>query len=400
MALSSADPVSLTESTRPPFDSALLDRLMEEAGLDVLLLSSKHNVAYLLGGYRFFFFDYLDAIGTSRYLPIVIYEKGRPERTTYIANTMESYERDLGRFWTPNVKTAAWTTTQAVELALGHLRGLDRPVRKIGIETSFIPGDAMLMLQAALPSVDFKDALYPMERLRARKSLHELELLRTASERVIDAIQAVMNGHGAGTTKRELANALRREEIARDLTFEYCLVTTGTGHNRSPSEERWEEGSILSLDSGGNYHGYIGDLCRMAILGEPDGELVDLLGHVEEIQQTARRPIRSGAIGKEIYEATGPIVQGSPHRGYMSFVAHGMGLITHEAPRLTSSGPVPYSGVDADQPLKAGMVLSIETTILHPRRGFIKLEDTIAVTENGYEAFGDQGRGWNRGRSR
>jgi Xaa-Pro aminopeptidase len=84
----------------------------------------------------------------------------------------------------------------------------------------------------------------------------------------------------------------------------------------------------------------------------------------------------------------------------MSFVAHGMGLITHEAPRLTSSGPVPYSGVDADQPLEAGMVLSIETTILHPRRGFIKLEDTIAVTENGYEAFGDQGRGWNRGRSR
>src|SRR5580704_412124 len=143
MALSSADPVSLTESTRPPFDTALLDRLMEEAGLDVLLLSSKHNVAYMLGGYRFFFFDYLDAIGTSRYLPIVIYERGRPERTTYIANTMESYERDLGRFWMPNVKTAAWTTAQAVELALGHLRGLDRPVRRIGIETSFIPGDAM-----------------------------------------------------------------------------------------------------------------------------------------------------------------------------------------------------------------------------------------------------------------
>jgi hypothetical protein len=32
----------------------------------------------------------------------------------------------------------------------------------------------------------------------------------------------------------------------------------------------------------------------------------------------------------------------------------------------------------------------------HPKRGFIKLEDTVAVTGNGYEAYGDIGRGWNR----
>ena len=43
------------------------------------------------------------------------------------------------------------------------------------------------------------------------------------------------------------------------------------------------------------------------------------------------------------------------------------------------------------------MVISVETTMLHPTRGFIKLEDTLAVTANGYEMFGDSGRGWNRG---
>ena len=40
----------------------------------------------------------------------------------------------------------------------------------------------------------------------------------------------------------------------------------------------------------------------MGILGEPDTELVDILGEIEEIQQTARRPIRAGAMGREIYE--------------------------------------------------------------------------------------------------
>ena len=46
-----------------PFDTARLDALLEDRGIDVLVASSKHNVQYLLGGYRFFFFDYMDAIG-------------------------------------------------------------------------------------------------------------------------------------------------------------------------------------------------------------------------------------------------------------------------------------------------------------------------------------------------
>ena len=35
-----------------PFDTDRLDRLMEDAGIDVLLATSKHNVQYLLGGHR------------------------------------------------------------------------------------------------------------------------------------------------------------------------------------------------------------------------------------------------------------------------------------------------------------------------------------------------------------
>jgi Xaa-Pro aminopeptidase len=57
-----------------------------------------------------------------------------------------------------------------------------------------------------------------------------------------------------------------------------------------------------------------------------------------------------------------------------------------------------YPGTDADRPLEEGMVISIETTMNHPTRGFIKLEDTVAVTAQGWEGFGDAGRGWNRGR--
>ena len=57
------------------------------------------------------------------------------------------------------------------------------------------------------------------------------------------------------------------------------------------------------------------------------------------------------------------------------------------------SGPVPYDAYDAQRPLEAGMVISVETTLLHPRRGFIKLEDTVVVTPNGHEIYGNRARG-------
>jgi Xaa-Pro aminopeptidase len=56
---------------------------------------------------------------------------------------------------------------------------------------------------------------------------------------------------------------------------------------------------------------------------------------------------------------------------------------------------VPYDAYDADRPLETGMVVSVETTLQHPRRGFIKLEDTIIVTSAGFEVYGDRARGWN-----
>ena len=111
---------------------------------------------------------------------------------------------------------------------------------------------------------------------------------------------AVMARHAPGVTKRELVEALRREEVNRGLNFEYCLITAGASLNRAPSDQIVREGDILSLDSGGNYKGYIGDLCRMGVFGEPDAELKDCSTEVDAIQQAARRPIRHGARGGDV----------------------------------------------------------------------------------------------------
>jgi Xaa-Pro aminopeptidase len=379
-----------------PFDTALLDRLMDEAGIDVLVATSKHNVQYLLGGHRAFFFESMDAMGLSRYLPVFVYQKGAPQKAGFFGHRMEGFQNEVKPFWVSEVNTKSSGAVDVMEKAVDYLRRLVPGTKRIAIETAFIPLDSAAVLRKAFPNAELVDALFVLERLRARKTPQELEMLKIASDAVIDSMEAVFKNFGPGATKNELTEALRREETQRGLTFDYCLIAAGASLNRAPSDQRWEKGDVLSVDSGGNYHGYIGDVARMGVAGEPDGELVDLLAEVEAIEQASMKPIRAGAMGHEIYDAANAVLHKSKLHNHTHFLAHGMGLVSHEAPRLTNSGPVPYDAYDATRPLETGMVVSVETTLQHPRRGFIKLEDTVIVQPNGFEVYGDRIRGWNR----
>jgi Xaa-Pro aminopeptidase len=379
-----------------PFDTAQLDQLMDEAGLDVLIATSKHNVQYLLGGHRSFFFDKMEAIGIDRYLPVFVYPKGAPDKAAYFGHGMETYQTQIKPLWVSEVNTRSGGSVDVMQKAADYARSLMKKGGRIGVERPFIPASSETTLRETVPDVEIGEALFVLERLRARKTPEELEKLRTASELVVDSMLAVIGGHGAGATKAELTEALRREETARGLVFDYCLIAVGASHNRAPSDQRWDKGEPLSIDSGGNYQGYIGDLARMGVAGEPDAELEDLLSEIEAIQQAAFKAILPGVKGIEIYAATQPLLNKSPFHNHYEFLAHGMGLVSHEAPRLTNAGPVPYDAFDAQRPLEAGMVISVETTLLHPRRGFIKLEDTVAVTPSGHEIYGNRARGWNR----
>ena len=266
----------------------------------MLLATSKHNVQYLLGGYRFFFFDSMDAIGVSRYLPILVYRKGKPEQAAYVGCAMENFEKELDKFWPAALALGDTGSEAAMQQAVAHIKKLGGGIRRVGVEAAFLPADAEAVLRQGLSNVDIVDAVVPLERLRARKTSEELAYLREASERVVESMRATLKQCKPGVTKDEMFETLRREEVNRGLVFDYCLLTAGTSLNRAPSEQRLAAGDIVSLNSGGNYKGYIGDLCRMGILGKPDAELEDLLGFVEEVQQATRKPIRSGARGGDI----------------------------------------------------------------------------------------------------
>ena len=109
-----------------PFDTARLDRLMDDAGMDVLIATSKHNIQYLLGGHRSFFFESMDAMGLSRYLPIFVYVKGEPQKAGFFGHRMDRFQNEVTPFWVAEVNTKSSGSIDAMEKAAEYARKLSR----------------------------------------------------------------------------------------------------------------------------------------------------------------------------------------------------------------------------------------------------------------------------------
>ena len=181
-----------------PFDHQRLDRLMDEAGIDVVIATSKHNVQYLLGGHRADFFDYMDATGVTRYLPVLVYPKGAPEKAAYIGHRLEKFQREVNPMWTPETQTNTAGSVDAMQKAVEYIRKAGLKTKRIAVEFGFLPYDASNVLREAFPDADWVDALFVLERQRVKKSPEELKLLKFASEAVIESMQAVIADREAG----------------------------------------------------------------------------------------------------------------------------------------------------------------------------------------------------------
>jgi Xaa-Pro dipeptidase len=346
-----------------------------------------------MGGHRSFFFATMEAIGHSRYLPMVIYPRGAPDRRPMSAarwRTGTTRSRRSGR----RPSRPSPTPPPPPPRPRSRISAASPAPGRIGIEPAFLPADAHAVLAAAFGADRLADATHALENLRALKTPAELASLRRASELISEAPWSrpcARPTPASPSTPSPRPCAARRRPRPR---IRLLPVTFGTDLNRAPSDATLREGDILSLDSGGNLDGYIGDICRMGILGEPDAELQDLLAAVDAVQQAAFAAIRPGATGAEVMAQGQATLDAGPLAGFTDFVAHGMGLVSHEVPFIARHSM--YEATDADRPLEAGMVLSVETTAKHPRRGFIKLEDTVAVTPDGCELFAAADRGWIR----
>ena len=369
---------------KPLYDEQKLARLMEEAGVDLVLANTPHNLRYLTGGYYFHFRERVAAIGPSQYLPFVGIPREHPENAFQVAWRVEASPRNEVDTWIPDViYTKARGTVGAAETAAEAIRKRGLEARTIAVERAFLPVDAMEALGRELPGARFVDSLSIMEELRAVKREDELEIFRRAALADSEAIQAGFQEGARNVTTRRIERRVEEEMVRRGLHFHYAFTAAGPEMRREPSDKIWERGEILHIDAGGSEAGYMSDICRMGVRGEPSALAEELRKACLHSVDACRDAIRAGAScasaherGHRAFAATGFADSGI-------FEAHGIGMVQQELPRF---------GPEVERTLEAGMVVSVECDIRHEEVGHVKIEDAVAVTEDGCEGLGDLGR--------
>ena len=142
-----------------PFNQSKLDKLLDDHGIDFLIINDKNTAQYLLGGYKFFFFAQKDSIGISRYLPTIGYPKGRPEMAFYIGHMLEGQQQEVEPLWIKDIKNIQWNTSQAGHEAAKKVIELGYSKKRIGIELCNTPTDTYIALKKNLPDDELVDVL-------------------------------------------------------------------------------------------------------------------------------------------------------------------------------------------------------------------------------------------------
>jgi Xaa-Pro aminopeptidase len=367
-----------------PYDNSKLDRLMDEAGADILLVGTRHNIRYLCGGYYYHFYERFTAIAQGAYTPMLGIPKGQPSKAFFVGIAGEVGQIEDQNIWVPefinagaNVRPNSVTSAEKAAEAI-KARGLDKGT--IATEADFFSSIAIDCLRRELSGATFIEAIPIMEELRAIKSPEELAIMSRITHADSEAIQETFHNAPKGSTTREIAHMVEREMTNRGLLF------PGGGNTmlRAPSGKVWEKGEVLHLDAGGAESDYLTDVCRMGVRGEPTPLADEIYKACLATQDKVREAIKPGAVCGDLYELGNKALEETGHGDLVNFIIHGVGLVSHELPRFASG---------VERQLEEGMVISVETDVRHPDEGYIKIEDTVAVTAGGCEGMGDLGRG-------
>jgi Xaa-Pro dipeptidase len=215
---------------------------------------------------------------------------------------------------------------------------------------------------------------------RARKSEHELELMRLACSATFDAYKALFASLKEGMTQRQVGGLLERGFAKMGLQGDGLVLfgpSAALPHG-TREEQTLHEGMGILIDGGTTVEGYHSDITRTGVIGKP----TDKLQHAFEIVRGAQDAALAAAVAghecgsvddaarKAINDAGfGPNYKYFTHR-----LGHGIGLDEHEYPYLVRGNKTI---------LKPAMTFSNEPGIYVVGEYGLRCEDDMVIAESG-----------------
>jgi Xaa-Pro dipeptidase len=269
--------------------------------------------------------------------------------------------------------------------------GLAKAGTKIGIteDTPFFVVDGIAKFAASVAaSIEIVNAKPITAHCRARKSASEIALMQRAKNMTLEVHKAAASILHEGITTTEVAAFIHEAHKKVGASGScFCIVLFGPATafpHGVKDPQTLKTGDMVLIDTGCQVEGYISDITRTYVFGEPT-ERQRMVWNAEkaaqaaalaaaqlgvpcrEVDIAARRSLAADGFGPQ-YE-----LPGLPHR-----TGHGIGMDIHEWPYLVGSDTTP---------LAEGMCFSNEPMICVPGEFGIRLEDHFYMTADGPRWF-------------
>ncbi len=351
---------------------------MSASDLDLLLVSSRHNIQYMSGGYYYPLYVWDPHTRRTRYTSFLAIQAGSLDNAFFVGRPGETEVIEEAELWFPQCYEGKKIEGIAIARALiQQLEERKLTTKRIGIEHSALPADVCELLKESLPKATFIDAVPLLDGLRAVKNSAELDIIREGTRRNVEAQKAVIASCKSGISTMEMSELLMEEFTSRNLHYLYSLICAGPHFFRAPSEKRiWTKENVAQIDAGAFYHNYIIELCRMAYMGTVSEEAEILYQACKDLREVALSALKPGAEIGALQRKADDFISAHPLAEHGKFIAHGIGLIHHEDPVVHR---------DSALPLELGMVISIEMEFRSSAVGHVKIEDMVIITETGNE---------------
>jgi Xaa-Pro aminopeptidase len=195
------------------------------------------------------------------------------------------------------------------------------------------------------------------------------------------ALAALLPEIRPGLTERELALRLEwqvRTDGAEALAFDVtCLAGAEAAlPHGSPGDRPVLDGRVLLFDFGAQVAGYRSDMTRTLFVGDPSSRDLNVYQLVSRAQASAIEALEraagdgEGASGRSIDGVARAVIEEAGHGDHFGHgTGHGIGLATHELPRLSRTAP--------ERPLPSPTVFSVEPGIYLEGETGVRIEDLV-----------------------
>lgn len=355
--------------------------LLEQAGLDGLLLIASTNLTFLSG------YPYVD---TNLARPF-FFLLPRAEAPALLVHEGRQFEA-RARSWVDDVRVYDQLSVAPVAELEALLR--DRSLRggRIGAEIGFeqrigLPFAEFERLRAELAPTELVDAAPILWRLRMVKPPWDLDSLRRACKLTAEAYEATFAATRGGQQERDVLERFAVEHIRRGGGPGWGVVTSGRGNYDAVlgagSERILESGDMVWLDGGCSVNGFWSDYGRGGVVGGASREQRDLQRLIHDITMEGVELARPGVALRELAAHVNARVEAieAPVTSCISSLAgrvgHGIGFDVTEPPHVSEA--------DATI-LEPGVVITIEPGVA-TEYGIFHVEENVIVTESGPEVI-------------